>query len=701
MTDGRGRREAPAPGCALLMDREWSHAARERIPGRRKDGKVLRVYPPQQGSYYGPFETLREQGFRNGPSSGFIGWLPALPRIAPLMSKYGWILRHAARQWPSLALILVLTTCTGVLAALQPWPLKLLIDHAIGGAPLPAAPALWLQWAGIPQTSGALVITVAVAVFGIAVIACILDAGLTWAWSYGGQRMVYDLQEKLFQRLQRLSLGFHSKRTVGDSLSRISGDAYCIYTLTSALIVGPWQHAFTLATIGAVAWTMDPQLAALSLALAPVLAVSVRYFGPRLKKRAREAREAQSSLFSLVHQTLGAIPVVQSFTAEERIAGQFRLRSDRVVTLARRGALLKGAFGMVHGAVPTFGKAAVLYVGGLRVLSGDLALGSLLVFVAYLKAMQGAFRGFFDIYAHLKAVDASLDRVREVIEARDEIRDAPGAKPLAPPKESGSSILLENVTFGYEPALPVIEDVSIEVHPGETIALVGPTGAGKSTLASLIPRFFDPWKGRVLIDGDDIRGAQLASVRARVSLVLQDPFLLPLSVAENIAFGRPGATLEDIVAAAVAANADGFIRKLPGGYDAVIGERGATLSGGEKQRLAIARAILKDAPILILDEPTSSVDTATESAILESFERLRRGRTTFIIAHRLSTTRSADRIAVIDSGRIVEMGTHDELVAASGLYHRLITLQSALPAAVEGGASSPPASITGWTRSAP
>jgi len=239
-------------------------------------------------------------------------------------------------------------------------------------------------------------------------------------------------------------------------------------------------------------------------------------------------------------------------------------------------------------------------------------------------------------------------------------------------------VRLENVTFGYESARPVLKGVTLEAQPGEIVAIIGPTGTGKSTLVSLIPRFFDPWQGRVMIDGMDLRDVQLASLRKHVALVLQEPFLLPLTVAENIAYGRPEASRDEVVAAAVAASADGFIRRLPEGYDTVIGERGATLSGGEKQRISIARALLKDAPILILDEPTSALDAETEALLLEALDRLIAGRTTFIIAHRLSTIRNADRIVVMDDGQIIETGTHQELLAANGQYHRFHSLQNAL-----------------------
>jgi ATP-binding cassette subfamily B protein/subfamily B ATP-binding cassette protein MsbA len=316
----------------------------------------------------------------------------------------------------------------------------------------------------------------------------------------------------------------------------------------------------------------------------------------------------------------------------------------------------------------------VLYFGGRRVLEGAMTLGGLLVFLAYLKTIQGASQGLLAVYGNVKSVEASIDRVSEVLDVEVGVTDAPGAARLGA-ATGASAVRWEGVTFGYEAGTPVLHDVTLEVGAGRMLALVGPTGAGKSTIASLVPRFFDPWAGRVLIDGRDVRGVRLADVRARVSVVLQEPFLLPLSIAENVAYGRPGASRAEIERAAVAANADGFIRALPGGYDAVIGERGATLSGGERQRLAIARAILKDAPVLILDEPTASLDAATEASVMDALATLTKGRTTIVIAHRLATVRRADAVAVVEGGRVVEHGTHEELMGRGGLYQRLNVLQ--------------------------
>jgi ATP-binding cassette subfamily B protein len=590
--------------------------------------------------------------------------------------RYTRLMPYIRRQWRALAVILLLTLVAALVTALMPWPLKILVDYALGDHALPPVVERFLDYFGLIPSPLLLIVAASIASLGTFALNSALEVALTWYWSATGQNMLYHLGSALFYRLQRLSLIFHGRNPVGDLLSRLTTDTWCIYTVAEAVLITPAQSLFTLLMVGTIAWQMDPELTLLSLFVSPILAVSAVFFGSRLRRRARQTREAQSSVMAFVHQMLTALPVVQAFGTERRNRSHYRRLSENAVTRSQRNVLLRSSFGLINGLTMTAGAAIVLYAGGQRVLSGALSVGSLLVFVAYLQSMQRAIESLLNTYANLKSAEASADRVLEVLDADEQVSDKPGALILpALRQHHAGRIRMEDVSFGYRAGRPVLHDISFEAEPGETIALVGPTGAGKTTLVSLIPRFFDPWQGRVMLDGLDIRDISLTSLRRQVSLVLQDPFLLPITVAENIAYGRPDASREAIIDAAKAANADRFIRGLPRGYDTPLVERGSTLSGGQKQRLSIARALLKDAPVLILDEPTSALDAETEALLVEALERLTHQRTTFIIAHRLSTIRHADRILVLDNGSIAELGTHRELIAANGRYAHLHALQ--------------------------
>jgi ATP-binding cassette subfamily B protein/subfamily B ATP-binding cassette protein MsbA len=581
------------------------------------------------------------------------------------------LIPYALRQWPALVVIVALTAVASTIGVLQPWPLKILVDYALGSEPLPA----WLlqasAWFGFDLTHMALVLLAGLSSIGLFALNSTLDMGLTWFWNLAGQRMVYDLAAALFARLQRLSLQFHTRFSVGESLSRLTGDSWSVYTIAQLLLIAPFRSIVTLLTVGIVAFRLDPLLTSLTFVMAPLMAAVAVYFGPRLKKRSRDRREAQARILTFVHQALTTMPVVQAFGAEASNVGQFQSLADDAVAVSQRSALTQSGYGFLNGLISTIGSAIVLFAGAERARAGSMTVGSLLVFIAYLQSIRSAFRKLFGMFGGLKQAEASSDRALEILESEDQVPERPGARPLPVRQRMVSGhVRLESVTFGYEPGRPVLHRVTLQARPGATVALVGATGVGKSTLVSLIPRFFDPWEGRVIMDGYDVRDVQLASVRQRVALVMQEPYLLPLSVADNIAYGRPGASRRAIELAAVAAEADEFVRQMPEGYATVIGERGATLSVGQRQRLAIARALLKDAPILILDEPTAALDAETEAEVMQALERLMVGRTTFIIAHRLSTIRRADQIVVLQEGRVVERGTHSELLAARGPYYR-------------------------------
>ena len=447
-----------------------------------------------------------------------------------------------------------------------------------------------------------------------------------------------------------------------------------MYQVIDTLLFAPW-HALliTLAMIFIMAH-MDLRLTLIALATAPLMAAVSLLAGKPLRAAAKLKREIESGLQSHVQQTLAGIPVVQAFAQEEREHRRFREFADASIRVQQRTVLIGSLNSLSSGLVTTVGSGLIVWLGALHVLDHRITVGSLIIFVFYLNNLQNQFKTLAGVYTTLQTLSANVDRVNAVLDAKPEVQDCPGAIPLPPVR---GDVRIDGVSFGYQPGQPVLREVSLEARPGQTIAIVGPTGAGKSTLVSLIPRFNDPWSGRVMIDGHDLREVQLKTVREQVALMLQEPFLFPYSIAENIAYGSPEAKAPEIEAAARAANAHGFITRLPEGYQTMLGEYGATLSGGERQRVAIARALLKNAPILILDEPTSALDAETEHLLLEALERLMKGRTTFIIAHRLSTVRRADCILVLQDGQVVERGSHDELLARGEHYSHLHKLQFA------------------------
>ena len=576
------------------------------------------------------------------------------------------------QRWRILGLAL-LSVVTAAGTALQPWPLKLLVDHVACPTPLPGPLAGLMEAVGAGGEPTAALSLIAAAVLLVFAVSAACEALMGWGMTLLGRHMTYHLGDDLFRRYQRRPLQYHLSTEVGETLARVADDSWITYRVFDELLFKPLQALFFISIILVLMVQLDWQLALIVAILSPAMVAASMVVGRRMRAAAETGRQIEGRIRAHVQQTLAGIAVVQAFGQERREEDRLRSFAKLAIDTHQRSTVLKGLSGLGSGLIGAVGTALILWFAAHRVLAGELSLGGMLVFVAYLRTSQTQVSILARMYPTAQTLSAMARRVTDALCTRPYIDDGPAAHALASVR---GRVEIEHVTFAYDGFPAALRNVSLAVQPGQTVALVGPTGAGKSTLAGLIPRFFDPQRGRVLIDGHDVRNVRLASLRAQVAVVLQEPFLFPVSIAENIAFGRADASSAEIERAARAANAHDFISRLPEGYDTHLGERGSTLSGGERQRIAIARALLKDAPILILDEPTSALDSATEALILEALENLLRGRTTFIIAHRLSTVKRADLIAVLQDGRIVETGSHEELLGRSGLYASLSALQS-------------------------
>jgi len=487
------------------------------------------------------------------------------------------------------------------------------------------------------------------------------------AWSY-----VRDLTVALYEHLQRQSLGYYGDRQTGELLTRLSKDTADMEPFMAHDVPDIIMNFSMLVGISAILFGLDPALAALTLLPLPLLALFVVRFSDRMHEAFTRAREHYGALSALLQDNLSGMKEIQVFSGEtrekRRVRGQAQRHTRNRLKANKLEALWTPGIEVIAGA----GTVIVAWFGGRAALQGTLPVEDLVAFVLYLGLFYQPLRLLARTSEAFQEARTGARHVCEVLDVQPDVVDPP--RGVDPGRVRGK-VLFESVEFEYEPDLPVLKDVSFEMKPGQTLAFVGPTGAGKSTIVSLIPRFYDPKRGRVLIDGIDVSEMRLASLRRNVSMVLQDTFLFAGTVKENVRFGNEGASDEEIVAAAKAANAHSFIEALPRGYDTRVGERGVKLSGGQKQRLSIARAVLKDAPILILDEATSSVDTETEAEIQEALQELMRGRTAIVIAHRLSTVRHADLIAVLEGGSIVELGTHEHLIRCKGLYRKLYDRQ--------------------------
>ncbi len=588
------------------------------------------------------------------------------------MKKELQLLRYVRPHWRSLGITLITIFATIGLDVLRPWPMKILVDVVLGNQPLPEKLGSALEV--LPWSVGTygLLFWVCVSTVLIFLVGTLMSIVGNFVTVGLGQRITYSLGADLFLHLQRLSLMFHNRRPVGDTISRVTGDVYCLQIKVTSVLLPLLQSFVTLIALFVIMWHLQPVMTLLSLGVVPFLLLSIHMFGKPMKDRSRERRDLEGRMMSLVQQTLSAIPAVQAFSREELEHARFRKYADQTVAAYQRSTLAGMWFKLTVGLVTAVGTAAIMWMGARYALNGSMTVGTILVFLSYLASLYEPLNAISYSASTWQGAAANTDRVVELLNIPQDVQDLPEAADI----KIRGTVRYDRITFGYQPDKKVLHDVSFEAKPGEVIAIVGPTGSGKTTLVNLLIRFFDPWSGSIIVDGYDIRRIRVRSLRQQIAMVLQEPFIFPLTVAENISYGRPDATPEEIRAAAEAANADEFICRLPEGYHTVLGERGATLSGGEKQRLSIARAFLMNAPVLILDEPTSALDAGTESLLLGSLKRLMKDRTTFIIAHRLSTIRDADRILVIKDGEIAEQGSHEDLMAKGQLYASLCQKQS-------------------------
>jgi len=572
------------------------------------------------------------------------------------MSIYRRVLRYY-RPFLGQTILGLLLSLLGVgLNLLKPWPFKLIVDDFL--RPGSAAQTDWRTW--IPLLCLALILIQ-------------LFWGMTnWITNYLfvkiGLQALLKLRTDLYSYLQSLSLKFHDARRSSDSSFRVAYDSQSIQTIYNKGFTNIFASVITLIGTFLIMLRLDWQLTLVSLAIVPLVVGTIYLFAQRIRRESTSIQERESAVLMQAQEGLSSIRMVHAFGREEFEVLQFQQQARQSLQANLRLTLTNVNSALVISTLMVIGTAAMYYIGSLHVLGGTLTLGSLLVFSAYLLMLYQPLESLTYTAWAMEGATAGAKRCFEVLDRLDDVRDSPNAVAIS---SAQGAIAFQSVNFGYAGDRQVLRDINLRIEPNQIVGLVGGTGAGKSTLMSLVPRFYDPSTGFVMLDDRDVREITKKSLRAQIAIVLQDTLLFSTTVRENIAYGRPDATEEEIIEAARRAQADEFIRQMPDGYASAVGERGGHLSVGQRQRIGIARAFLKNAPVLLLDEPTSALDPATEAAIMETIQELMRGRTTLIATHRLATIHGLDQIIVLEHGRVVEKGRGPELIARGGIYAKL------------------------------
>lgn len=569
-------------------------------------------------------------------------------RLAPYVRKRRWLLAGA----------LASTMGHTAMTLLEPWPLKLILDHVVLDRPLPSSLAPALTWAGDSPVRVLYVLVGAILLMAVA-------RGVFYYYqrvltATVAHRAVADLRLDLYSHIQSLSFSFHDRRRTGDILSRLTTDMRLLRGTLIAVPIAVAGEFFLVVGMTTVMFFLDWRLTLIALTVFPFLALLMRLYQGRMKQAIRAEREREGRLATIASEVLGAIKVVQGFTREQDEIRRFNKQNKRSQSAGVKAARIEAKFRWSAELVVAVGTATIIVVAAHRVLAGALSPGDLLVFVLYLRTFFRPLRRISARSQRAVRATASAERILDILETQSAVRDLPGAS--AAPRLRGE-IEFEKVSFQYRKRTPVLSDITLRIQAGEHVAIVGPSGGGKTTLVSLIPRFYDPIQGRVCVDGRDVRELTLSSLRAQISIVFQEAVLFNTTIAENIRHGKPTATMEEIVEAAKVAGIHSNIAALADGYGTVVGERGGTLSGGQRQRVAVARAVIRDPAIVILDEPTVGLDGESADLVMEALHRLTEGRTVVTISHQLRSVQDADRVIVIRDGRIVEAGTPSAVMA--------------------------------------